>query len=94
MVHKGYGDIRANYTDYCLLKFDYENEFLDILSESYVLETVTIDDIDYLIDIYATSDTITVSARNEDGEVYDIGYLYGYYENEDEIKVAIKELIV
>ena len=27
MVHKGYGDIRANYTDYCLLKFYYENEF-------------------------------------------------------------------
>ena len=35
MVHRGYGDIRCNYTDYCLLRFTGENEFLETVFECY-----------------------------------------------------------
>ena len=40
------------------------------------------------------SEEILVGVRDENGYCDDIGYLYGYYSNEDEIKDAIKELIV
>ena len=32
MVHRG-GDIRANYTYYCLLEFEYDTEFYEVVED-------------------------------------------------------------
>ena len=93
MVHRGYGDIRCNYTDYCLLRFTGENEFLETVFECYDCKRLTIDGIDYLIDIYPTSEELQISMIDENGNIDDIGYLYGYYDNDKEMEIAIRELI-
>ena len=60
-VHR-YGDVRCNYTKECLLKFDYYDEFLDVITEANKFTNVEVDGKEY--DLY-------VSALYDGYEVYD-----------------------
>lgn len=91
MVHRGYGDVRCNYTDYCLLKFDNDYTFSEILLESNVYESVEIDGVTYGIDIQVCGEEIVISVTDKEGYCDDIGALYGYYETKEDIIKAIKE---
>ena len=57
-----YGDVRCNYTKECLLKFDYYDEFLDVITEANKFTNVEVDGKEY--DLY-------VSALYDGYEVYD-----------------------
>ena len=63
-VHR-YGDIRCNYTDTVLLKFDNDYEFFEILSENNIYTSITVDNKEYEINIDILSDGIEV--YNNDG---------------------------
>ena len=60
-VHR-YGDVRCNYTKECLLKFDYYDEFLDVITEANKFTNVEVDGKEY--DLY-------VSALYDGYEIYD-----------------------
>ena len=84
-VHR-YGDVRGNYTDSVLLHFNNEYEFYEILSENNKYATVTVDGVDYDIDIRITSDSY---------EVWDTDGNYictAYGDNDDVIECIKKEV--
>lgn len=82
-VHR-YGDVRCNYTDSVLLHFDNEYEFYETLSENNKYTTITVDGVDYNIDISITSDSY---------EVWDIdgNYICTAYGDYEDIINCIKE---
>lgn len=86
-VHK-YGDIRTNYTDEVLLKFDSDCGFLNVLSDCYKLESVTVDGKDYSLYINPISEDIEVGYEGED-----IGTIYGSFYDEKGVVEEIKSLI-
>lgn len=83
-VHR-YGDVRGNYTDSVLLCFNNKYEFYEILSENNKYTTVTVDGVDYDIDIRITSDSY---------EVYDLdgNYICTAYGDKDDVINCIKEV--
>lgn len=62
-VHR-FGDVRANYTEHALLKFEYQDSFIHELGS--IRKTVSVGD--FLIDISVLSDTFEV--YDADGEHY------------------------
>ena len=84
-VHR-YGDVRCNYTDSIILHFDNEYEFYEVLSENDIFDTITIDDVDYNIDIRIFSDSYEVFT--DDGS-----YLCTAYGDKDDVIQCIKEAI-
>lgn len=71
MVHR-YGDVRANYTDRFLVRFDNEYEWFELES---IMQYKTICDGRYFIDINIMSETYTVWDNEEEvsiGEFYEI----------------------
>ena len=81
-VHR-FGDVRCNYTDNCILKFDYDYEFYEAIDSEY--KTVEIDGIEY---------EITISFWSEGFEVFDTNgeYICTVYNiDKDNIIEEIKE---
>ena len=85
-IHR-YGDIRGNYTDEFCIIVDSEEEFFDILCESYTFNTIEIDEKKYYIDIRLFNDMFEVCT--EDGDC--IGDIYA--EDDEEAIREIKELL-
>lgn len=87
------GDIRGNYTDYFVLKFDYDNQFENICLGDLSRENNLTFDLEIDNKVYA----ITPFALEECLEVYDYetdDYIYGIYETTDEEVIAnIKEKV-
>ena len=69
-VHR-YGDVRCNYTKECLLKFDYYDEFLDVIEESNKFITIEVDGKEYDLCVNVTKDVYEVY-NTETGEY--VGY--------------------
>lgn len=86
-VHK-YGDIRTNYTDEVLLKFDNDYGFWGVLSECYKLENITVDGKEYSLYIDPISDGMEVGYEGED-----IGSINGSFFDAKEIAEDIKSLL-
>lgn len=104
MVHLG-GDIRGNYTDYILLKFDAEWEYADAFYENSYngceigSKSVYFENIEYkgklyniAMDSYWHNDLKRYYITNENGEEVDSGEEYFDYEY-DEIKEKIMEIL-
>ncbi len=86
-VHR-FGDVRGNYTNNCLLKFDSIEEFYDVLLEENRYIDICINDINYSCYLSVVSDII---------EIYDNDYKYLFYvcandmeELEEEIREKLK----
>ena len=71
-VHR-YGDVRCNYTKECLLKFDYYDEFLDVITEANKFTNVEVDGKEYDLYVNALSDGYEIT-EVETGK--DIGFAY------------------
>lgn len=82
-VHR-FGDVRVNYTDSVLLHFDSDYEFYEVLSENNIYTSITVDGVDYDVNIIITSDSY---------EVWDVdgNYICQAYGDEDDIINCIKE---
>lgn len=83
-VHR-YGDVRVNYTDYTLLKFDEEYEFYEVISNCNRHVNITVDDNEYSVYINILSEELSVYNMDTGNEFY----VYGYYDMEglrDEIR--------
>ena len=91
-----YGDVRGNYTDELLLKFDSEYDCMDYFLgyddfSCSVLNIITIDGKEY----ETTSNIFSERIQVYDIEnMEDIGEVYGYYESDEEIIEEIKEKLL
>ena len=91
-----YGDVRGNYTDELLLKFDSEYDCMDYFLgyddfSCSVLNTIIIDGKEYETTSNIFSESIQVYSLEE---MDDIGEVYGYYESDEEIIEEIKEKLL
>lgn len=84
-IHKS-GDIRINYTNNVLLKFEDEDAFFQALQENnYIMDTIEIDDIEYSIFASFFDEYVIVyPLEDESNEKYIYEYEYEYII--DEIK--------
>jgi hypothetical protein len=84
-VHR-FGDVRGNYTEEAVVQMSMEGFFEVLFNECTVYESITVDNVDYELTIYATSDQIDVfnPDNNESFEVYTVA-------EEEYIIKAIKE---
>lgn len=81
-VHR-FGDVRCNYTDSCILKFDNKYEWFDAFDEVCRTEYVTIDDVEYAIEINFWTDVVNVYTADNWDCLFDIYDLY----RDDAIKI-------
>ena len=86
------GDIRANYTDYIVLEFEYETQFLEVVNDISYEYSLTFDlNVDgniYEITPFVFSECVEVYDRNNDINIYQI---YGI--NEEEVIEQIVEQV-
>lgn len=59
-IHCGYGDIRVGYSEWMYLKFNYEEEFLELLLECSKTIEIKLDDEIYYIDVNPLNDNVTL----------------------------------
>ena len=91
-----YGDVRGNYTDELLLKFNSEYDCMDYFLgyddfSCCVLNTITINGKEYETTSNIFSESIQVYSLEK---MDDIGEVYGYYESDEEIIEEIKEKLL
>lgn len=89
MVHK-YGDVRCNYTDSVLLMFNSREEFFEIFlygDNSYRTNLIEIDGKEYIIVARLSEEGFSV--ENKEGDK--LFSIYGYYDNDEELKEDIRE---
>ena len=89
MIHR-YGDVRTNYTDNCLLKFDNVGEFYEVFfdDDSYKYETIEVNGQEYELRADMWSNEIEVT------ECDDWNYLFTTYGYEiDDIKKEIENYL-
>lgn len=65
-IHCGYGDIRSGYSEWMYLKFNYEEEFLELLLECLKTIEIKLDDEIYYIDVNPLNDDVTLLDKNYD----------------------------
>lgn len=63
-IHCGYGDIRSGYSEWMYLKFNYEEEFLELLLECLKTIEIKLDDEIYYIDVNPLNDNVTLLDKN------------------------------
>lgn len=86
-VHR-YGDVRGNYTNDVLLKFDSDYDFIEILHDStIVVNYITVDNEEYCISIDICDEGYNVYNRENDTDFM----IYDYLETEANFIQAIKE---
>ena len=85
-IHR-YGDVRGNYTEEFCIIVDSEEEFLGILCESDIFNTIEIDGKKYYIDTRMFDDMFEVNTKGG----YYIGSIYA--EDDEEAIEKIKELL-
>ena len=83
-----YGDIRVNYTDTICYEFDTEEEFFEVLMDTCVFTTVTINGMDYQISTDAISEGYRIYCEEMDYLDFEV---YGYFDTEEELILAITE---
>ena len=59
-VHCGYGDIRTGYSEWMYLKFNYEEEFLELLLECSKTIEIKLDNEIYYIDVNPLADDVSL----------------------------------
>lgn len=59
-VHCGHGDVRTGYSEWMYLKFDYEEEFLELFLECSKSVEVELNDEIYYVEVNALSDEINL----------------------------------
>ena len=59
-IHCGYGDIRTGYSEWMYLKFNYEEEFLELLLECSKTIEVKLDNEMYYIDVNPLTDDVSL----------------------------------
>lgn len=86
------GDTRGNYTDYAVLEFDYDNQFLEVLNDvsynSGLMFTLNVDGLDYTILPLALSEALDVYCNDTDNNIYDIIGI-----NDEEVTEEIREKV-
>lgn len=70
-VHCGYGDIRTGYSEWMYLKFNYEEEFLELLLECSKTIEIKLDNEIYYIDVNPLVDDVSLF-KYENGYYKDI----------------------
>lgn len=63
-IHCGYGDIRTGYSEWMYLKFNYEEEFLELLLECSKTIEIKLDNEIYYIDVNTLSDDVSLLDAN------------------------------
>lgn len=84
-----YGDVRGNYSDDIVYKFDNDWDFFETLYDCNAYKEVEVNGKVYGVDINTMYEGLTVYDENGD----EIGSIYGYYENEEECAEDILELL-
>ena len=59
-IHCGYGDIRTGYSEWMYLKFNYEEEFLELLLECSKTIEIKLDNEMYYIDVNPLADDVSL----------------------------------
>lgn len=59
-IHCGYGDIRTGYSEWMYLKFNYEEEFLEVLLECSKTIEIKLDNEIYYIDVNPLADDVSL----------------------------------
>lgn len=65
-VHCGHGDVRTGYSEWMYLKFDYEEEFLELFLECSKSVEVELNDEIYYVEVNALSDEINLFKYEND----------------------------
>lgn len=68
-IHCGYGDIRSGYSEWMYLKFNHEEEFLELLLECSKTIEIKLDDKIYYIDVNPLSDDFVLTKGECDEEI-------------------------
>lgn len=63
-IHCGYGDIRSGYSEWMYLKFNHEEEFLELLLECSKTIEIKLDDKIYYIDVNPLNDNVSLLDKN------------------------------
>lgn len=84
-VHR-WGDVRGNYTEHCILRFDHDYEWFEAFDEVNRTEYIEIDNVSYAVEINFWRDGFEVYTEENWDYLFDV-----YGSDREEITEAIKD---